>query len=138
MDWLEQLAEERIQQAQRRGAFRHSPYHGRRLRLEPENPHLPRAWWAAFHLLAINDLTPAWIWRQQQLREAIATWRTHLRRVAALAAANHPDAAAARERLRAHMDALNRHIRDYNLSRPFGSAPLAPLDWDEEWARART
>ncbi|NPA05804.1 MAG: DUF1992 domain-containing protein [Chloroflexi bacterium] len=137
MDWVEQVAEERIRQAQQRGAFTRSPYHGRRVRLEPENPHLPRAWWAAFHLLEINNFTPTWIWRRQQIEKAIAAWRAHLHRVAAFEATNAADATAARERLRSQLNEINRHIRDYNLSRPFGSPPLALLHWQEEWARAQ-
>ncbi len=135
MGWLEQLAEEKIRRALQSPAWPSSSYRGRRVPLEPDNPHLPREWWAAFHLLRTHDLAPLWIQRGQWIRAARTAWRQRLQR--ALRISSPAARAAALARLRAQAQHLNAHIRDYNLARPWGSAPLPLLDWEAEWAAAR-
>ncbi len=138
MGWLEQLAEEKIRRARAAGAWdAPSPYHGRRVSLEPDNPHLPREWWAAFHILRTHDLLPGWLQRGQWIRAARRAWRQALRAALRRHPASSPARAAALAHLRAQAEELNAHIRDYNLARPWGSAPLAPLVWEEELTAAR-
>lgn len=131
MDWVERIAEERIRRAMEEGAFTNNPHRGRRVRLEPENPHLPRGWWAAFHILEVHDLAPLWMLQGRMLREAIAAWRRELRQTLRLG----PSQRLAR--LRQRMEQLNRHIHTYNLGLPRGVTPMAPLDWEEEYLQAR-
>ncbi len=131
MDWVERIAEERIQRALEQGAFENNPYRGRRVPLEPENPHLPRSWWAAFHLLKVHDLPPPWMLRARMVREAIEAWRQALAR-ALRELPPGPARRRALQRLRDQMQELNRHIQACNLGLPRGVTPMAPLDWDRE------
>ena len=137
MDWVERLAEEKIRRAIKDGVFRRSRYRGRKVPLEPENPHLPREWWAAFHILEIHDLAPLWILRGKWLRQAIAAWRRELAQAVA-----HPFSGSQRQArlrvLRRRLHVLNRHIREYNLCIPRSAVPMRPLDWDEELRKAGT
>ncbi|NPA27372.1 MAG: DUF1992 domain-containing protein [Chloroflexi bacterium] len=137
MDWVARLAEERIRRAREEGTLSSSRYHGRRVPLEPENPYLPKTWWAAFHLLQTHDLTPPWIWRGQQIRQAIAAWRRQLRQTLAYIPAHDPRRAQALRSLQQSLARINAFIRDYNLERPFGSTPLTPLDWEAELRQAQ-
>ncbi len=137
MDWVALLAEERIRQARRQGALDAPAWHGRRVVLPPENPHLPRTWWAAFHLLQTHDLLPPWLQRRRMLRAALAAWRQRLQRVIAARPPGHPVRRAALARLQAEAETLNRYLRDDALSRPHGAAPLPLLSWEDELARAR-
>ncbi len=136
MDWVERLAEEKIRQAREQGVFRRSRYRGRKVPLEPENPHLPREWWAAFHILEIHDLAPLWMLRGRWVREAIAAWREALRQVFTLALAEDQRQERLRV-LRERLERLNGHIRDYNLAIPRSVTPLPLLSWEEELRRIR-
>ncbi len=137
MQWWDALVEEKIRRARQEGAWERSPYAGRRVPLPAENPFVPRAWWAAFHLLETHDLLPAWVQRGRWLRAALRAWRAALRRTLRAYPPGHPRRTAALQALHDEAQTLNAHIRDYNLSRPWGSAALAPLDWEAEQAAAQ-
>ncbi len=138
MGWLEMLAEEKIKQALARDAsWGASPYAGQRVRLGAENPYVPKEWWAAFHLLRTHDLLPPWLQRGHWIRQARTAWRRSLQTVLLAYRPTHPARPRALARLQREAATLNAHIRDYNLSRPWGSAPLPPLDWEAELAAAR-
>ncbi len=135
MDWVERLAEEKIRRAMEQGVFQKNRYRGKRVSLEPENPHLPREWWAAFHLLEIHNLAPPWILRGKWLRQAIAAWRRELTWI--LDAYEGRARERALKRLQSKLQALNEHIREYNLGIPRNATPLTPLDWKAELTRIR-
>ncbi len=136
MDWVERLAEEKIRRARDEGVFQRNRYRGKRVPLEPENPHLPREWWAAFHILEIHDLAPPWILRGRWIRQAIEAWRQELVWVLETCGQT-PRRHRMLQRLRQRLETLNIHIREYNLSIPRSATPLAPLNWQDELHKAQ-
>ncbi len=73
MFWLDRLVEERIRDAQERGAFRNLPGEGRPL---PPDDDLSSEAWAAHRLLKKHGLLPDWL----QLRKEIYQERQIVRR----------------------------------------------------------
>ena len=136
MDWIERLAEEKIRQAREKGVFQKNKYFGRPVPLEPENPHLPREWWAAFHILEINQLAPLWIMQGRWLREAIQAWREALRYVLRRSPKGDPAREVALRQLRDQLETINRHVQEYNWRIPRGATPMAPLRWEDEYQQA--
>jgi len=71
---VEAMAERRIVEAQREGAFDGLRGSGHPLRLEPEE-HVPAEWRAAFHLLRQAGLGPAWIAQGAEIEADLAEAR---------------------------------------------------------------
>lgn len=115
MNILERIAEERIRQAMEAGAFEHLPGKGAPLNLE-DNPFEAEEWRAAFHLLRAQGFSLPWIEERRAIEEAIADARRDLQQARQL---DDPQAwSAARARYAARVAAINRRIREYNLSVP--------------------
>jgi hypothetical protein len=109
---LETMAERRIVEAQREGAFDGLRGRGLPLCLEPEE-HVPPEWRAAFHVLRQAGLAPEWIGLGSEIESELAE---ALRRRAA------PDGGPeARRRDRAAIAAINAKIDRFNLMVPHSS-----------------
>lgn len=109
MTVLEWIAERRISEALRRGAFDGLAGRGQPLNLEDDSA-VPPEWRAAFRMLKSAGLLPDWI----ALGREIDLARARLR--AALAERRGSDPG-----LEAEADALNRRIRAFNLLVPHAS-----------------
>ena len=112
MSILETLAERRIAEAQRAGAFDGLPGAGQPLRLESEE-HVPPEWRAAFHLLQQAGLAPEWIVLGGEIEADLAEARRQL--------AASDGGADARRHYRVEIDAINRKIDRFNLMAPLPS-----------------
>lgn len=123
MSLLEILAERRILEAQRRGAFDGLRGRGQPLRLEPED-HVPPEWRAAFHILKQAGLAPDWIGLGAEIEAELAEAR---RRKAWRYEA--PDAGS---RHRVAMAALNEKIDRYNRLVPHSSLQRRRVRADDE------
>jgi hypothetical protein len=109
MTILELLAERRIAEAQRQGAFDGLHGSGQPLRLEPDE-HVPPEWRASFHLLRQAGMSPDWIALGAEIERELAEVR---RRKAS--SGNGPDACRLDQ---AAIAALNRKVDRYNSMVP--------------------
>ncbi len=144
MFWLDRLVEERIREAQERGAFRNLPGEGQPLPPDDEPMHEA---WAAHRLLKKHELLPDWL----QLRKEIYRERELVRRAwdeywqaVETADPDDPGQAALLRRLawryRELARAINRKIDQHNLRCPSMAHELVrfPEDMIErEWRRRR-
>lgn len=112
MSILETMAERRIVEAQRAGAFDGLRGSGLPLRLEAEE-HVPPEWRAAFHMLRQAGLAPDWIGLGTEIESELAEVR---RRKAA-----SDGGAEACRRHQAAIAAINEKIDRFNLMVPHSS-----------------
>ena len=112
MSILETMAERRIVEAQREGAFDGLRGSGMPLPLEPEE-HVPPEWRAAFHMLRQAGLAPDWIGLGTEIESELAE---AVRRRAA-----SDGGTDARRRHQAAIAALNGKIDRFNRMVPHSS-----------------
>jgi DnaJ family protein C protein 28 len=112
MSILETLAERRLAEAARDGAFDRLPGSGQPLRLDADEG-VPPEWWAAFHLLRNAGLAPEWIERRRAIEAALVAARTGAR--------GGVGGEDWRARLGTEIEAINRQIDALNLTVPHPS-----------------
>lgn len=127
LDQWESLANQRIEEAMRTGAFDNLPGQGKPLRAE--DPFEPSEQRMANKLLRNNDLAPGWIGERKRLLEAIDKLRREM-----TAASDDKERL---ENWEAAMQELNRKILSFNLQVPIIHLQLLQLRLDEEVARVR-
>jgi hypothetical protein len=110
MTILECVAERRIAEAERLGAFDRLRGRGQPLDLE-DDAAVPPEWRAAFWLLKRAGYVPEWIARGREIEVARA--QRLEKKLASIATADSD--------LKAEAAARNRKIREYNLRVPYGS-----------------
>jgi DnaJ homologue, subfamily C, member 28, conserved domain len=112
MSILETLAERRIVEALRAGAFDGLRGAGQPLRLESEE-HVPPEWRAAFHLLRQAGLAPEWVVLGREIEADLAEARRKL--------AASDGGADARRHYQVEIDTINRKVDRFNLMTPHPS-----------------
>ena len=146
-DWND-LVTQRIEEAQRDGAFDNLPGHGKPLK-DRRNPYLPEEMQLAFNMLEDNDLPPAWIGDRKEIQANIGKLRANMQRHADWHRTQLADAAAnAHEQRRlfeswkyyvqqwaADVTDLNKRILTLNLKQPIVHLELFQLRLDEELTR---
>lgn len=110
--WFDRM----IREAQEAGAFDNLPGAGKPLKLE-HNPHTPREWWLAFHVLENAGYKPAWIEQRASIEAGLESARTACRR-SLECAEGEAEKQDAIERLRAELEAINKQIDRMNLEVP--------------------
>lgn len=109
MSILEALAERRIVQAQREGAFVRLRGEGQPLRLEADE-HVPPEWRAAFRMLQQAGLAPDWIALGREIDAALGEVRR--------SRSQRGGQASARRREEDEIEEINRQIDRFNLIAP--------------------
>lgn len=109
MSILESLAERRIVQAQREGAFERLRGEGQPLRLEADE-HVPPEWRAAFRMLQQAGLAPDWIALGREIDAAQGEARRGM--------AHGGGVGGARRGHAAYIADINRRIDRFNLIAP--------------------
>lgn len=135
--------EEIIRRAMEEGKFDNLPGKGKPLNLD-ENPHIDPAWQLAYKMLAQHGFAPEWIETRQQIEEELAAARQALARSWQWRQANAAGPLAPQEweqaqtRFKETAEALNKRIRDYNLTIPADAFYRPLIDIGREIARAST
>lgn len=142
MFWLDRLVEERIREAQERGAFQHLPGAGRPL---PKDEDPGSDSWAAHRLLKKHGLLPDWLQLRKEIyveREIVRrAWEEYWQAVEELDPTDEAHRAIVRRlawRYRELARALNKKIDQHNLRCPSMAHELVrfPEDMIErEWRR---
>jgi DnaJ family protein C protein 28 len=119
----ETLAERRIREAIEEGAYDDLPGRGKPLDLRVD-PYVDPATRLGHELLRNNGYSLPWIETAKELRRSRGELLARARRLSPNASERE------RERLRADVDALNRRIRDHNLTVPVPGMTVRRLDLD--------
>jgi DnaJ family protein C protein 28 len=135
MNIFEQIAEQRIREAQEAGAFNHLPGAGKPLKLE-EDPFIPEDCRLAYHLLKEQGFSLPWLEQGVWLKREIENFRCALCSALAQAARSALEEKELRAETALQIAALNRRIMDYNLRTPALIFHQKPLDFSSEWAAA--
>jgi DnaJ family protein C protein 28 len=131
------LIEQKIQQAMAEGKFDNLPGKGKPLNLN-KNPYLDPSQELAFDLLQNNQLAPAWIEKDKEIRRELETARNQLRQAWQ---AHQADPTATEPWQRAvatfneKLTKLNRKIDDFNLIAPMLSVQRGRLRLADELRR---
>lgn len=128
MSIFDRIAEEKIQEALRRGEFAGLSGYGQRLDLH-QNPYEPPEERLANHVLSTAGIAPHWLSERQDIEQELHTLR------ADIGAETSPVSRRAEWALRLH--SLNRRIQAYNLGAPASALQLALLDVEKELFPAR-
>lgn len=125
-----------IEEAMKKGEFDGLAGHGKPLSLDI-NPNADPEWDLAYHLLKENGFAPAFIEERQAIEQGLAAARKALAATwARRAEAGHALRwQQARAQFEAAVEALNKTIRDYNLSVPLDSLARRAIGVDHEIAR---
>lgn len=133
------LIEQRIQEAMANGEFDNLRGRGKPLSFNT-NPYLDPAQELAFGLLQNNNMAPAWIERDKEIRREVAAARDNLRLAWQHYRANPTGEAAwqaAVARFEEILVKLNRKIDAFNLIVPVPTAQHFRLRLDDELRRAQ-
>ncbi|MBE7474482.1 MAG: hypothetical protein DPW09_18555 [Anaerolineae bacterium] len=133
------LIEQRIQEAMANGEFDNLPGRGKPLSFNT-NPYLDPAQELAFGLLQNNNMAPAWIERDKEIRREVAAARDKLRLAWQHYQANPTGEAAwqaAVARFEEILVKLNRKIDAFNLIVPVPTAQHFRLRLEDELRRAQ-
>ena len=129
-DRWESLVDRIIQEAQASGAFDDLPGAGKSLELH-QDPHTPREWRLAFHVLQNAGYKPAWIELRESIEAELETARDACRRSLAIVSDLRAKQAAL-DRFRHELESINRRIDDFNLQVPLLSAQLRRATFEHE------
>lgn len=114
--------DELIRIAIEEGKFNNLPGEGKPLHLD-ENPWQDPEWWMAYHVLQANGFTLPWIEQRQSIEKDLETARRQLyqawqQRKTSESGALEQAWQRALQVFEKQIEAINRQIRDYNLSVP--------------------
>jgi len=126
----ESLIDRIIREAQASGAFDNLPGAGKPLDLV-ENPHAPRDWRLAFHVLENAGYGPAWIEKRKLIEADLESAREICRRSLKHASAES-DRRAARERFAVELQAINKRIDGLNLEVPLAAFQMPRMHIERE------
>jgi DnaJ family protein C protein 28 len=115
----ESLIDRIIREAQASGAFDGLPGAGKPLELG-ENPHTPREWRLAFHILENAGYKPAWIEKRKSIEADLESAREACRRSLKHATAES-DRRAALECFKVDLQGINKRIDSFNLEVPLAA-----------------
>jgi hypothetical protein len=128
-DW-ESWVDRIIRSALESGAFDDLPGAGKPLNLA-HNPHTPRQWQLAFHILENAGYRPAWIEQRAAIEAALADARAACKR-----SLEHADGEAEKqaaiEGFQAQLEAINKQIDRLNLAVPVPAFQRPHLRIDRE------
>lgn len=129
-------ADKIIEEAMKAGAFDGLAGHGQPLSLE-DNPNADPEWELAYHLLKENGFAPSFIEDRKAIEQGLAAARQLLARAwARRAETGHALRwAQACELFERTASALNKKIRDYNLTVPHDKLARALIQSETEIAR---
>ncbi len=135
MDEFHSIAEQKILQAMREGAFDNLRCKGQPLDLS-EDPFEPPELRMGHHLLRVNGFAPCWIEESKDIELNLERMRDDLARIWCLKGSSPEAWRKASEEFRCEVEALNRRIVTFNLKAPSVQVHKPLVDWEAELERA--
>lgn len=126
-----------IREAIQSGKFDNLPGKGKPLKLD-DNPFEDPEWRLANHLLKANDFTLPWLATRQEILADLEAARADFGRAWRRSRAAKTDPVEwqrAAQRMETQIEALNKRIRDYNLSAPESRFQLIVIRYEDEISR---